>query len=68
MANDDIPTSISPMVKRPISRKHRILTRHQSTERNLIDDNGISTTGNNVARKLPNLLSKSSVFPATSGK
>ncbi len=54
MATDDQLTSTPSMTKRPVSRKHRILTHNQTTE-------------NNTKSRLPSLLSKSSVCLSTSG-
>jgi hypothetical protein len=54
MASDDQLNSTPSMIKRPISRKHRVVTHNQTTE-----NNGIA--------RLPSLLSKSSVFLSSFG-
>ncbi len=57
MVNDDPPNTTKP-------RKYRIVTQSHTTVKNLVDD---PHTNGMPPSRLPALLSKSSVFPSTSG-
>jgi hypothetical protein len=57
--------------KRPISRKHRILSNSQLTRESLVDDSRISrtmTATNRSSSKFPNLLAKDSIYSSRPGK
>jgi hypothetical protein len=68
MASDDVSTTIAAVTKRPISRKHRILSHSQSTGQNLADNfrqNRTLTATQRPSSKLPNLLAKANIYPST---